>query len=722
MRPLPRLRTLLAALLLSALPLATPAQDMASLMADRVSVDGSSLLIAEGGVVIRYRGQTLRAARVSYDQATDRLEIAGPITVTSPEGNLVLADSASLTSDLRDGILLSARLVLKQQMQIAAERMVRAGGRYTQLSNTVASSCQVCATNPTPLWEIRARTVVHDQQERQLYFDGAQLRVAGVPVFYLPRLRMPDPTLDRATGLLTPELRTTSGLGSGLKMPYFVPLGDSRDLTFTPYLSTDGGRTLELRYRQAFSNGQISVTGMGSRDQILPDEARGYLRAEGTFALPKSFTLTFEAEAVSDPAYLLDYGISDKDRLLSEVEIARTRRNEYISGRLINVHSIRDIGGQLESNASLPTLIGDVTWHRRFSGGPLGGEGGFRLQTHAHVRSSASPIDSDIDTDTIADGRDMSRTSLRIDWRRNWAFGPGLLGAALGELNGDYYAIRQDATYAGSTGRVFGAAAVELRWPWIAATADGASHVIEPVVQLVVAPSDSGDVPNEDSALVEFDESNLFSLGRFSGSDAREEGNRINLGVMWTRYAPSGWSLATALGRVYRAADEGQFSSASGLDGINSDWLATAQVIVPGGLTLTNRMLIANDMTLTKTEFRMDLDRERYGLSSSYVWLEADTAENRATDTQELYFDGRYALTEAWTGKLSARYDFEADRATRAGVGFQFRNECLLVDLSLSRRFTSSTSVKPTTDFGLSVDLLGFGGSAPSGATRRCRS
>ena len=119
---------------------------------------------------------------------------------------------------------------------------------------------------------------------------------------------------------------------------------------------------------------------------------------------------------------------------------------------------------------------------------------------------------------------------------------------------------------------------------------------------------------------------------------------------------------------------------------------------------------------------RMDLDRERYGLSSSYVWLEADTAENRATDTQELYFDGRYALTEAWTGKLSARYDFEADRATRAGVGFQFRNECLLVDLSLSRRFTSSTSVKPTTDFGLSVDLLGFGGSAPSGATRRCRS
>ncbi|MDR0810212.1 MAG: hypothetical protein LBE86_13980, partial [Gemmobacter sp.] len=120
-------------------------------------------------------------------------------------------------------------------------------------------------------------------------------------------------------------------------------------------------------------------------------------------------------------------------------------------------------------------------------------------------------------------------------------------------------------------------------------------------------------------------------------------------------------------------------------------------------------------------ETRVELQRARYGLSSSYVWLQADAAENRAVDTQELYFDGRYALNESWTGKLSGRYDFEADRATRAGIGFEFRNECLLVDLSLARRFTSSTSLKPTTDIGLSVDLLGFGGSADPGTARHCR-
>ena len=62
---------------------------------------------------------------------------------------------------------------------------------------------------------------------------------------------------------------------------------------------------------------------------------------EGTFALPKSFTLTFEAEAVSDPAYLLDYGISDKDRLLRWVESQLQQRQRHEDERLAYVAATR---------------------------------------------------------------------------------------------------------------------------------------------------------------------------------------------------------------------------------------------------------------------------------------------------------------------------------------------------------------------------------------------
>ncbi|MFN7053453.1 MAG: LPS-assembly protein LptD, partial [Gemmobacter sp.] len=136
-----RLRRLLAALLISALPFAAVAQDAASLLADRVSVSGDSLLIAEGGVEVRYRGQVLRAARITYDRAADALAIEGPITLTDANGNILQAEAAQLTADLRDGVMRSARMVLNRQMQIAAQQLYRAGGRYTQLTDTVASSC-----------------------------------------------------------------------------------------------------------------------------------------------------------------------------------------------------------------------------------------------------------------------------------------------------------------------------------------------------------------------------------------------------------------------------------------------------------------------------------------------------------------------------------------------------------------------------------------------------
>ena len=108
--------------------------------------------------------------------------------------------------------------------------------------------------------------------------------IRNVPVFYLPRLRLPDPTLDRATGFLTPSIRTTSQLGTGLKIPYFIKIGDHKDLTLTPYLSSRT-RTLELRYRQAFARGRIEFNGAVTRDDERPDSTRGYVFGYGNLII-----------------------------------------------------------------------------------------------------------------------------------------------------------------------------------------------------------------------------------------------------------------------------------------------------------------------------------------------------------------------------------------------------------------------------------------------------
>ncbi|MFN3292467.1 MAG: LPS-assembly protein LptD, partial [Gemmobacter sp.] len=145
------------------------AQEAATLVADRVQVVANRTLVAQGGVEVLHKGVRLRASRIAYDRVAGSLEIEGPLVLTDDAGTVLLASSAALSDDLREGILTSARVVLDRQLQIAANEVQRLGGRHTVMSRAVASSCRVCETRATPLWEIRARRVVHDQQERQIH-------------------------------------------------------------------------------------------------------------------------------------------------------------------------------------------------------------------------------------------------------------------------------------------------------------------------------------------------------------------------------------------------------------------------------------------------------------------------------------------------------------------------------------------------------------------------
>ena len=86
----------------------------------------------------------LTATGIVYDQSNDRLIIDGPIVLTDGKGSVILASQAEMRADLTEGLLTSARMVLQQQLQLAAAEIQRVDGRYTSMSKVVASSCKVC--------------------------------------------------------------------------------------------------------------------------------------------------------------------------------------------------------------------------------------------------------------------------------------------------------------------------------------------------------------------------------------------------------------------------------------------------------------------------------------------------------------------------------------------------------------------------------------------------
>ncbi|MEM9969190.1 MAG: LPS assembly protein LptD [Pseudomonadota bacterium] len=703
-------------LLLWALPTQSAAQDPAVLIADQVFIAADRVLVAQGNVEVIQGQSQLTARSIRYDQSTGALSIEGPIRLTDGEETLILADAAELDEDLRNGLLYGARVILAQQLQIAAQRIDRVDARFNQLSRATATSCRICDNGRAPLWQIRARRVIHDQIEKQLYFDEAQFRILDVPVFYLPRLRLPGPGLDRATGFLVPSIRTTSLLGTGLKIPYFIRLGRSRDLTITPYFSS-ATRTIELRYRQAFSRGRMQFSGALTRDDQQVDGTRGYVIGVGAFSLPRDYQLTFDVEAVSDIAYFPEYDYSDKDRLTSQVTVSRARRDAFIRGSLYHFESLREE----DINDNLPTLVFDADYERRFFPARVGGELRLRLQAHAHQRNATLDIDGP-DEDDVVDGRDVARIHGEAKWLRRFISDVGIIADVQSSLSFNFFNILQDATFEQSQSEFLARTAVALRYPMMRQNAGGATHMLEPVMQVAWASGEALDVPNEESSRVEFDEGNLLSLSRFPRPDRQERGRVLAVGLNWARFDPAGWDAYATLGQVYREKSNPAFSVSSGLSGTASHFLIAGQVRTPIGLAVSGRSLIDENFNIAKAEVRGDYGFSRGHIGGRYVWLNSDELEDRDQAISEIFFDGSYDIDKHWRVRADWRYNVADDRAASAGFGVSYDNECVSINLSVSRRYSSSTSVEPTTDFGFNVGLRGF--AARSGAetyTRSCK-
>lgn len=696
-----RIFALIGALLL---PSSVLSQQAATLVADSVQLDGQDQLIASGNIEVIFDGNILRATRIVYNQSNDLLDLDGPITIQTADGMYLTANRATLDPQLENGILLGARIVLGQQLQLAANQIDRQEGRYSQLYRTTATSCQICGDGP-PLWDIRAERVIHDEQAQQLYFDNATFRIRGVPVIWLPHMRLPDPTLDRATGLLIPDQRGSTLLGPGIALPYFVTLGDHRDITFTPYVSAET-RTMEIIYRQAFANGDLRIIGAVS-DDTLVEGNRSYVFAEGSFALQDDVQLTFDIEAVSDTPYLRDYDYSSKDRLDSAIGLLQVTDTALAQANFTYYQTLRDD----EDNASLPPIVIDIGYEARQQTG-FGGTLSYGISADSAYRYS---------TDDGADGRDVTRGGVWANWTRDWVADSGIIVTANSNLQVDYYLVYDDVAFEENDLRIVPATSVTLRWPWAATTAAGTSHIIEPVLQIATSQAFGGTPPNEDSTRNELDQGNLFGLSRFAGEDAVETGHRAAYALQWTGLGSNGRSATLTFGQVIRADTETDFTPSSGLDGTHSDWLIAGQYTTPDGFTFDGRALIDPEDGLTRAASLINWQNDELSLSAAYVWQDSDAQEDRADTVSEWTLEGDFQLNDIWAVSMDGRYDIVSDNPVSGGFGLEWRNECVTIDVSVSRRYTSSSTTEPTTTYSFGGSVSGFSaGRSGTGPAARC--
>ncbi len=269
-----------------------------------------------GKVQLIYQDQHLSADRAHVNLRAKTIEASGNVTVTTPQANIsgqkVIMDYESNTGLIIDGFVQSGNVLFEgnQIQKLSESDYIADNARYT-----------TCTTCPEA-WSFSGSRI-RAEMGGYAYIKNSVMRVAGVPVLYLPYLLVPLKS-DRQSGLLTPELALSQSGGLTFSESYFWVISRSQDATvgLTNY-ELRGLKTL-LNYRYVLNPSSKGELDFGYlRDRVFSDESRlnsfrplsaqgqavnrYFLRYNHYYEMPDDFIHRAQLNNASDLQYPKDF-------------------------------------------------------------------------------------------------------------------------------------------------------------------------------------------------------------------------------------------------------------------------------------------------------------------------------------------------------------------------------------------------------------------------------
>ncbi len=310
--------------------------------------DKAHAVSAVGDAQIYYEGKVLEADRVTYFKDTGRVLAEGSVKLTDTDGSVTHADKMELSGDFKEGFVDTLRADTKERTHLGATRSDKVDADTTVFLNGTYTACPSCAKHPErpPVWRLRARKIIHKNNEQMLYFEDATFDLYGFPIAYFPFFSNPDPSVKRQSGFLMPLPSFGSTTGYGFGIPYFWAISPNMDLTLTPKYYVRQGLWGDADFRYRLDNGYfyIDINGIHqTADSAFAQQPwgsgnqtnRGSIASQGTIWLSQDWKFGWDVMRLSDKWYLYDYGVPNQilRPVLDGNVITETSSDVYLNGQ-----------------------------------------------------------------------------------------------------------------------------------------------------------------------------------------------------------------------------------------------------------------------------------------------------------------------------------------------------------------------------------------------------
>lgn len=689
----------------------------ATIAADALSFDATTgVVTATGDVEFGLGGYSISGQKLVFNRRTNAVHFEGGVVIRDPSGNTAKTENLDVTGGMQKALVQAFTITSYDGARITADSVDYDAALQTLLTNPTYSPCGDCidAKGRRIGWSVRAARITSNAVDGSLYIEQPQLSVLGIPIAYLPFLYLPDTSNTALANVQMPGVDYSDKTGLMLRVPYRAFSSRNTDIIFTPTLLSRQGFLLGAEWVQRFDQGGFSIKASGLRqfDQgafagtVGDREWRGAIQSAGSFRPVQDWTVGWSYTAFTDAQYLGDYKLDTSNDAVTQVYATKVTPDTYIDARVQTFNQLGNVTAAQQGlqGQNLPVIqfnhlaqLGDGRGQIDFSGHLLG-------------------IHRDFDSTALVNGigyvqgyaGNKVHATFEAGWRDQFIGG--------GFVATPYLGGRADVAYYDGTSPLLpGAntlwsatpiAAMDVRFPLSAS--DGATvHLVEPIAQLVYRGSadTAPGYTNDNAQSFVFDDTNLFSYNRFSGTDRQETGLRANLGGQYLlSFADGGYlsliggeSIQLAGVNAFAAGDAYNTGVASGLDSNVSYAVLGAYGSLPSGIAAGGKVQVDTaTMTAKRAGLGANFGRDGYSASLSYLYIAAAPTLGVLSDQHEIGAEVGVPVADYWTARASTYWDLSARTWLQAGAGLQYDDGYLAYGAAVTRTGPTNTTPNDT--------------------------
>ena len=535
-------------------PLASVNIDVPPTEADlEVSADDSEVtegtLFFSGNVRVQQGYRFVTADEVQIDRQNETAVASGQVTLREPgivlTGAKIRYDSISERADLTD-----AQYVLHtRQLSGTAQALTR---QATGDIDITEGAMTFCAPDD-PSWVLQASEISIDPDRGEGQAWGAKLRVAGVPVFYLPWVRFPVDSR-RKTGLLFPDLGSDSRGGIDMTQPIYFNLAPNYDALYRPrhiedrgLLHQAQGRWLSesIGYWEA-SGGWIGDDSKYQDDNPNIDSDRWLIHTEHKGQFGAAWRTKINFNRVSDPEYVKDI---ENNRLSAQRQTALQQlgRVDWLGETWqvrVDVEQFQSLADDIRNDyQKMPQITASYRGGQEW----LGVEPIFTTQL------------SHFESDSVRVTGQRLYTEAGLTMPQRWVSGfftPTVKYRSVSYELDDFPLLDETSPDAGAMMASLDGGLIFERQTTLGGTS--MTQTLEPRAYYLYSEYEQQTGhPDFDSAELTFSYNQLYRDTRFSGHDRIDDANQLSLGVT-TRFINNktgNETLSASVGQIYYLRD-----------------------------------------------------------------------------------------------------------------------------------------------------------------------